>query len=169
MQTYTQVMVSQNENKGRFVAEYVISDLLSEFNYSITDTDIYCPVDLKGVVSSTTETKEFNVEIKQRNKDIEKYGAYAELRVDKYNRMMSVSQGDTALLYMVLLNEETAYIFDIKKLDWDKVETFIWTIRKTQVDPSSGYADYPTYKIPYDQAIAKIDCKEYFKKWYAKP
>ena len=160
--------VEKNEEKGRFVAEYVLSDFLRNYDYYVTSTPINCSVDLKGTVSTTNRSLDFQVEVKQRFKtdeQLKKYGNKVELRVDKYERMLSESPNGTALLYMVLLNENTAYIFNMKKLDWSRVETFNWRIKQTQVDPHSPYKYFPTYIIPTDLAIGKIDCTKYFKIW----
>lgn len=165
---YVSEQIQKNEEKGRYVAEMVLSDFLKDYDYCVTATPVDCFVDLKGTITTTNRNLDFQVEVKQRKKSEEqilKYGNNVELRVDKFNRMLTESPNGTALLYMVLLNESTAYIFSMKKLDWSKVETFEWWIKQTQVDPNSPYVCYPTFKIPTELAIRKYDCSKYFQQW----
>lgn len=165
---YISEQVQKNEEKGRYIAENVLSDFLKNYQYSVTATPVDCYVDLKGTITTSKRNIDFQVEVKQRYKSEEqimKYGSNVELRVDKYNRMLTESPNGTSLLYMVLLNESTVYLFNMKKLDWSKVTTFNWKIRQTQVDPNSPYLYYPTYKIPTTLAFAKLDCSKYFQQW----
>lgn len=153
------------EQKGRFVASKCLEEIFSNYNLTLTGTALTCPVDIKGTVSTTDKSAKFNVEVKQRNKSEEQLLKYptAELRIDKYQRMLSETNTDTALFYCVLLNSEWCYIFNLKKLDWNKVSKFDWYIRKTQVDDNSPYLCYPTYSIPLELASKVIPCSEYFK------
>lgn len=167
-QNYISEQVQKNEEKGRYVAENVLSDFLKNYQYNITATPITSYVDLKGTVTTTQKNLDFQVEVKQRFKTEEqilKYGSNVELRVDKYKRMLSESPNGTSLLYMVLLNESKAYLFNMKKLDWSKVSTFNWKIKQTQVDPNSPYLYYPTFKIPTNLAFVTLDCSKYFQQW----
>lgn len=114
---YISAECQKNEEKGRYVAEYVLSDFLKNYKFTVTSTPLTCPVDLKGTVSNTTISKDFQVEVKQRIKSEEQLLKYpnCELRVDKYKRMLTESPTGTSLLYMVLLNEEKALIFNLKR------------------------------------------------------
>lgn len=153
------------ETKGRFVVTHCLNDIFNNYTITTTQTSLTCPVDIKGTISSTDKCARFNVEVKQRNKSEEQLLKYptAELRVDKYNRMLQETPNGTALLYCILLNQEWCYVFNLKKLDWSKVSTFTWKIKRTQVDPNSPYDYYPTYSIPLDLAVRKVPCSEYFK------
>lgn len=165
-QTYS-TEFEKHEAKGRYVAECALNDWLGKFTLTMTETEITCPVDIAGTVSTTDKTVNFVIEVKERFKNEEQLIKYpeCELRVDKFQRMLSEAPNGTSLLYMVLLNEEVGYIYNMKKLDWSKVTTFNWRIKQTQVDPNSPYLYYPTYKIPTELAIAKLDISEYCKQW----
>lgn len=158
-------IINKQENKDRYVASLCLERIFqNRKNLSITATPITDSVDLRCSVDTTP----FNVEIKERfknEKNLEKY-PFAELRVDKYNRMREETPKGTSLLYMVLLNEDRCLIFNLDKLDWSKVEKFDWWIKKTQVDPNSGYTKEPMYNIPYSLANVNISCSEYYKQFY---
>ena len=160
----TSAKCQAEELKGRYVATNCLNEIFSNYTVTTTGTPLTCPVDIKGSISTTDKCAKFNVEVKQRNKSEEQLLKYptAELRIDKYNRMLSETPNGTALLYIVLLNKEWCYVFNLKKLDWSKVSTFDWWIKQTQVEDNSPYKCYPTYSIPLELACRKINCSEYF-------
>lgn len=166
-ENYISAKCQENELKGRYVAEKCLSELLKNYEYTVTSTELSCPVDLKCCVTSTNNEIKFNVEVKQRTKNEEQLLKYpnCELKVDKFNRMLTETPIGTSLIYMVLLNESTCYFFNLRKMDWNQVTTFDWRIKKTQVDPNSPYLVYPTYSIPTSLAFAKMDCSKYFQQW----
>lgn len=174
MQTYNnyyanQLMCQQNEVIGRTIGTMCLNDIFEPYkdNMVLTETSLTCPVDLKGTISVTEKNVNFCVEVKQRNKTEEQLKKYpcCELRVDKYQRMLQETPIGTTLLYMVLLNETTCYLFNLSKINMNELETFNWRIRETEVDSNSPYKYYLTYKIPTELAFKKIDCSEYFNIW----
>lgn len=81
--------------------------------------------------------------------------------------MLKESPKGSYLFYMVLLNNETCYIFNIKKIDWSKINTFDWWIKETQVDPNSPYHKYKTFSLPTSLAMKTVDCSKYFEMYNA--
>ena len=160
-----QKKIELQEKKDRFIATKCLQQILSGgTELEINPTDILDYVDLNcSIKNRKGKTVPFNVEIKERYKDekqLEKY-PNAELKVSKLKRMKSVTNKGTKLLYMVLLNDKECLLFDLDKLDWTKVDTHIWRIKKTQLDPNSGYIDELTHFIPYALAIKRIDISKY--------
>lgn len=157
------------EEKGRTIGTMCLNEILERYKgkMEITGTALNCPVDLKGSISTTDKNINFNVEVKQRNKTEEQLINYpcCELRCDKYQRMLEVTPKGTTLLYMVLLNETTCYLFNLSKINMNELETFNWRIKVTEVDSNSDYKNYLTYKIPIELASKTIDCSEYFNNW----
>lgn len=162
-------IITKQENKDTFIANLCLETIFqSKKNLNVTVTPYGAAVDLNCSVDYDTKTIPFNVEIKERFKSeetLKKY-PYAELRVDKLERMRKETPEGTSLLYMVLLNEERCLVFNLNKLDWSKVKTFDWWIKKTQVDPNSGYTKETMYNIPYNLASVNISCSEYYKQFY---
>lgn len=168
--------IESNESRDRYVAARMIYDSFKEgvSNITLTPTDIKCAVDLKCSCTvplpeyTSSTTCNFNVEIKERYKDEENLKKYpdVELKVSKYQRMKRESQGKF-LFYIVLLNEKTGYIFDLTDINKIQgLQTFNWTIKKTQLDPNSGYETVPTYLIPTSNAVRKIDITQYYRDYY---
>ena len=154
------------EFKDRYVATECLKELLKKGkDLKINPTDITDYVDLRcSVINLEDRYIPFNVEIKERIKSEQQLAKFpnAELKVAKYDRMRKATRKGTRLLYMVLLNKETCLVFDLDKLDWTKVEKKNWRIKQTQMDENSPYIEVPTYFIPYNLAICKMNCKEYY-------
>ena len=157
------------EEKGRTIGTMCLNDIFEPYkdNMVLTGTALTCPVDINGSISVSDKSVNFNVEVKQRNKTEEQLikWPYCELRVDKYQRMLQETPKGTTLLYMVLLNESTCYLFNLSKINMNELETFNWRIKVTEVDSNSPYRNYLTYKIPTELAFKTIDCSEYFNIW----
>lgn len=131
--------------------------------YHICSSPRGCSVDLYGM---NNRLEPFCVEIKERIKskeNLEKY-PWAELKVEKLNRMRLARSGK--LYYMTLLNEEICYLWDMDKIDWDKVGVFEWEIKNCQMSSYSSKSSYMTYQIPFSMAIDSCYCGDYFYDWY---
>lgn len=158
-------IITAQEKKDRFIASKCLTELLSKGkDLQIKPTEITDSVDLNcSVVNKNNKKIPFNVEIKERYKSDYQLKLYpnAELKADKLKRMKSVTPKGTKLFYMVLLNNKECLLFDLDKLDWSKVTTKYWHIKRTQVNPNSDYIDVLTHFIPYDLALKRIDITEY--------
>lgn len=163
-------VIEKQEFRDRMIAIWILKDCCTGKDLKMWRTSIKDPIDLRGECNFMGSPYKFNLEIKERNKTGKLLQLYphAELRVDKYQRMRENTEYDTHLLYMQLLNEKTCYIFNLTTLNWNKVGTFTWNIKKTQMDENSGRRDYLTYSIPYDQAFLTMDCSKYFEDYKKK-
>lgn len=160
-------LIEMQEFRDRMIAVWILKDCCTGTNLKMWRTNLKDPVDLRGECMFMGSTFKFNVEIKERmkNEELQKLYPHATLRVDKYNRMREKTEYDTNLLYMLLQNEKTCYLFNLSALNWNKVDTFNWKIKKTQMDNNSGYKEYLTYAIPYDQAFLTLDCSNYYEEY----
>lgn len=161
--------IEEQERKDRFVASKCLEHLFSKGkNLTIVPTEITDYVDLNcSVVNLKDRLIPFNVEIKERFKNEEQLAKYpnAELKEEKLERMRNATKEGVKLLYMVLLNNKTCLVFDLDNLDWSKVEKRNWRIKRTQLNPNSDYITVPTYFIPYELAVATMDCSGFFNEW----
>lgn len=158
-------LVALHEDLGRTVAANCIRKVLSGYEVSLSNTSIYSAVDLEGTVISGGRNYNFNVEVKERSKTKDQLQRYpdCELRVDKYVRMMKETPEGTELLYCVLLNKSTCYIFNLKRIDWDKVNMVDWKVNKLQVNQNSETKSYRIFQIPTELAWVTLDCTEFYK------
>lgn len=157
-----------HENKDRYIATKCLEHLFRPYTVTIAGTTLYSPVDLICTVDAGDKVGKFNVEVKSRNKDAEKLAKYpnCELKVDKLERILKATPENTVGLYMVLLNDTTCIVYNLKVIDWSKVETFNWRLLETQVNPDSTYKNYLTYSIPISLAVAKLDITGYIQDYY---
>lgn len=127
--------IEAQEAQDRYVAVECLKWLLRKgTDLETKPTQISDYVDLNcSIIDGQGNKIPFNVEIKERLKTAEQLIKYphAELKVDKFNRMRSVTPPGTRLLYMVLLNKTTCLIFNLDTLDWTKVQTKKWRIKRT--------------------------------------
>lgn len=160
-------LIEMQEFKDRSIAAWILKDCCTGENLRMWKRSVKDPVDLSGECMFMGSPFKFNLEIKERNKseELQKLYPHATLRVDKYNRMREKTEYDTHLLYMLLQNEKTCYLFNLTTLNWKKVDTFDWIIKKTQMDKHSGKMSYPTFAIPYDQAFLTLDCSKYYEEY----
>ena len=89
-----------------------------------------------------------------------------ELKTLELDTLKYITPDNVQLYYMVLLNEEKCMLFNLDKLDWNKVKTVTWHIKKTQYWDQSYYVDTPVYMIPYEMAEAECDCTQYYQDYY---
>jgi len=163
--TTTQKIYNQ-EIKGRFIGSKCLNKMFGGRDLKIQPTAIKESVDLKcNAYGKSGKRANFNVEVKERYKNqenLKKY-PYAELKVDKLNRMRKATPQGTKLFYMVLLNAKEMLLFDIDKIDFSKVKIFNWWTKKCQEDENSELIETPIYQIPYKLAIKKLDITQYFE------
>ena len=158
-------MIEAQETKDRFIASKCLRKLLNQGKnkVKIKPAGITSHIDLRCNYMNIP----FYVEIKERYKDeanLESF-PYAELKVEKFNNMDYITPENTKLYYMVLLNEEKCMLFDLYGLDWSKVKTVTWHIKKTQYWDQSYYVDTPVYMIPYELAEVTCSCSEFYEEY----
>ena len=158
------------EVKDRWIATQILKNDVFEHgeNVRITATNFVEHIDLKGsVVNKKGKRIKFNVEIKERFKNPINYVKYpnAELKQWKLNYLIQNTPSDTKLLYMVMVNKTECYIYQLDKIDFTKLDTFVWYIRSCQMDNTSNYVPNITYKLPFSMATKKVDCAKYYKEW----
>ena len=105
-----------------------------------------------NVTKGNNIKKQYTVEIKERNvpclEDLESLP----LKVKKYCNIKSHSGNKTPLV-IYLVNGEEYYIFDLNKLDLNKVEIRNWNIPKVQYSDKHIYEEQPTFFLPLNQSI----------------
>lgn len=164
----TKERINKQEDKYRYITINFIKDLFSGYTITaISGTPTTEGVDVRFSAITSNGIETYDVEVKERNKTEQKLKQYptSELKHSKYNSMCS-AHTNNKLIYIQYVNE-VAYIYDMDKLNWNKVKTYNWKIKKTQYDDNSEYQIVPTYFIPYNQSLLKINAHKYFKDYYA--
>lgn len=164
----TKERIDKQEEKYRYITIRFLKDLFSGYTITaISGTPTQEGVDVRFSAITNNGIVTYDVEVKERNKTEQQIKQYptSELKLSKYNSMCS-AHTNNRLIYIQYVNE-VAYIYDMDKLDWDKVRTYNWKIKKTQYDDDSEYIIVPTYFIPYNQTLKKINVEKYYSDYYA--
>ena len=164
--------IDAQEEKDRYVAIRCMEDtvdLQPRQALRTLPTDIKSHIDLICVIQDwyANPVKWYDIEIKERNKtkeNVVKY-PYAELKVSKYNNMLKDKGPNSDLLYIVLLNQKLALIFNLTSLDWTKVQRTTWNIKEIQYEEESDTRDTEVYLIPYTMAERMINCDTYYSEY----
>lgn len=108
------------------------------------------------------------VEIKARNKTSELMEKYpcSELKVAKYERVMNCAKEYDKVYYIQLINEETAYLYNLREIDFTQVKRERWAIKKVQFSSTSTIEEEETYMIPYTMGKRFDGISQYYKDFY---
>ena len=162
----TKERIKKQEKKYRYITTLLLNDLFSGTTNTIKHTPYWEKVDVRFTATTDNYTNyTYDIEVKERNKDIIE-SPFAELKVEKYERMKKVNY-NKKLLYIVFLNKQEAYIYDLSSINLDTIEQKLWHIKETQYDDSSEYEDVLTYFIPVSKAIKIINVEKYYKLYNA--
>lgn len=142
METYNNEFkekIQQQEKKD-------LTNCLQFFNYQFDKIEYQIPEDIRSDVYITATTIlnneiEYNVEIKQRNCNIDTYPDSI-LQVDKYNYL--VSDKTKIPVYYVIYNDCIA-VYNLSKIDINKVEKRWQQMNRNTLD----YSDKKIYKEVY--------------------
>lgn len=149
--------IEKKENDDFQVAEKVMNEILKNNHPKIEKTPSYTSVDLRLTAHTHNKIVKMAVEIKERNS---KGFVQIPLTCRKYCLMQNERNEDERLLYFIIFDKNKYLIFDLDKINWNKVKCRMWNIRKTQMDDDSRYEWTPTFFIPITEATYKgeIEC-----------
>ena len=94
----------------------------------------------------------YAIELKSRKQDITKYTTLP-ITVRKLCNLMKARKKGDKLIYMVLLNNEEYYIFDLDTIQVPLTSIDFWNIKKVQFDNASLQEETPTIFLTLDKAI----------------
>lgn len=133
----------------------ILSNIFNRWNTSFTQTPEFSPSDMRFQVQKDNSSFKYNVEIKTRNQDMNRYKTLP-LKMSKYCRLLADTKHDEKLIYVVLVNGEEYYIFDLDKVDLNQCEFKNWKIQKQEYNVNgSAYEEVPAMFIPINQIIFK--------------
>lgn len=153
------------ERKDRKIMAMVLTELFADKvnSFMITNLPKSAYIDLTMTISHKGVQKVYDFEIKERNKDIVKYPT-AELKQKKLNEMMAVSNPSNALYYAVLVNQSELFLYDVRAIDWDSLQTVNWNIKKRQMEDGCKSQTELTYIIPISLASYRMDVRHIYNR-----
>lgn len=165
--TETEHRIYAQEMKYRYITTKFLKELFKGKIIAISGTPVLEGVDIRFSAMTKGEMITYDVEVKERNKSNEQMITYpsSELKKSKFHSM-TTAHTNQHLIYIQYVNE-VAYIYDMDKIDMDDIPIGMWRIKKTQYADNSEYVEYPTYFIPYDMTVKKINASKYYKDYAA--
>lgn len=140
------------------ITSLVMKDLYTKYNatYSMEKMPTYSSVDATMSVHKGERKNQYKVEIKSRYVNNEEYKKTMPITVEKFLRVKESSVNATPLV-VYLLNNEQYYIFNLNKIDLNKVIMKLWKIEKIQYSETSKKEEIPTIFLPVDMAVCTGD------------
>ena len=159
--------IHEQELKYRFLGSNLLYNIFSKSisgdinsSISIESTPMTCNCDLNMSITFKGKTTDYAIEIKERNKSkeiLERY-PFAELKPQKLKLMRNEAK-NRKLIYIVFLNKEKAFIFDINAIDFSKIELREILNKKVQFNNDSKLDNEWIYEIPYSMAVKTVDIR----------
>ena len=147
--------VNLQEDIDYLQAKKVFQSILSGYDPKFTQTAQLDPSDMRfNYTNKQGKNRYFNVEIKARYQDMEKYDTLP-LKCSKYCDLIDDTMTFEKPLYIVLLNDSEYFIFDLTQLNWNDIKIKNWKINAVEYDPRNDQREkvkQPTFFIPIKQA-----------------
>lgn len=137
-------LVNLQEKKDFNITLGIMTNIFKQYGYKtkMTQTEPYSSVDANMVVTKNEKKKFYKVEIKERNQ--KEPITTLPLKVKKYIKIMETVENATPLV-IYLVNGKDFYIFDLNKIDLNKVQMKNWNIPKVQYVDKHEYEEQPTF------------------------
>jgi len=170
---YTRLRIEKQEAKDAYIVERMLQDNV-RYNHTISSfttqpTQMGTHYDLTSTFIANGKVIRCAYEIKERNKsdwDVIN-NPYSELKDQKVKAILNCTKGYNGVFYISIVNGKTAYMWNLKAIDWDKQDSFIWHIKKTQFSRSTEMEDALTYKLYWKDAVLKVDITKYLEEYNA--
>ena len=94
----------------------------------------------------------YAIELKSRTQDLSKYTTLP-ITVRKLCNLQKARKEGEKLIYMVLLNNEDYYIFDLDNIQLPLTSIAFWNIKKVEMDDDSIKEPTETIFLPIDRSI----------------
>lgn len=131
----------------------ILSRLFKKYNPQFSRMAKGCVFDAKMYfITNDNEVYRYNIEIKSRKQNMEEYDTLP-LTVQKYCNVKEACKLGEKAIYLSIVNEEEYYIFDIDKLDMNKVKIKNWYINDIEYSDSPTKKKIPTMFIPVTEAV----------------
>lgn len=131
----------------------ILSRLFKKYNPQFSMMAKGCVFDAKMYfITNDNEVYRYNIEIKSRKQNMEEYDTLP-LTVQKYCNVKDACKLGEKAIYLSIVNEEEYYIFDIDKLDMNKVIIKNWYINDIEYSDNPTKKKIPTMFIPITESV----------------
>lgn len=151
----TEQMIEQ-EKKDFNITKKIMKKIFSTYgaHAKLEQTSIYSPYDaLMTVTSGKKNIKKYAVEIKERNQNLEVFDCLP-ITAKKFIKVKDAAfKNNLTPIVIYLVNDEDYFIYDLNKLDLNKVELKNWNIKKVEYSLTSDLVPTPAFFLPLNQCI----------------
>ncbi len=148
--TIKQERINKQEDIDYINTQRIFQTILNGYDATFTQTGLFDASDMRFNYTTTKgDTRKFNVEIKTRNQDMDKYDTL-QLKCSKYCDLVDDTLPDEKLLYVVLVNDTDYFIYDLDNIDWKAVQCRNWVINDYEYSPDGHRKKIkvPTFFFP---------------------
>lgn len=141
--------IQEQERKDYAQTKKIMERIFAAYDASVemSQTKPFSAYDAKMKINGK---RKYTVEIKERSST--EYDTMP-LKVKKYCSIMESTKEDETPIAIYLVGEEHYYIFNLRKLDLNKVVIKNWNIPKVQFSDRKEYEPQPTFFIPISMCV----------------
>ena len=147
-----QERIEKQEEQDFRLANAILHTLFQPFQPLTEKMPSKSNYDMRLSAFTNQSTHIYAIELKSRKQDLSKYKTMP-ITVRKLCNMQKARKEGEKLIYMVLLNNEEYYIFDLDTIQVPLTSIAFWNIKKVEMDDDSIKEETPTIFIPINRAI----------------
>ena len=147
-----QERIEKQEEQDYHIANGILKQLFTPFKPLTEKMPSKSNYDMRLSAFTNQAMHVYAIELKSRTQDLTKYKTLP-ITVRKLCNMQKARKEGDKLIYMVLLNNEEYYIFDLDTIQVPLTSIAFWNIKKVQFDDDSTKEPAPTIFLPLEKAI----------------
>lgn len=147
-----QERIEKQEEQDFRIANAILHTIFQPFQPITEKMPSKSTYDMRLSAFTNQSTYIYAIELKSRKQDITKYTTLP-ITVRKLCNMQKARREGDKLIYMVLLNNEEYYIFDLDTIQLPLSSIAFWNIKKVEMDDDSTKEPTPTIFLPIEKAI----------------
>ena len=146
-----QTKIELKEQEDYHIANAILKSIFQTFKPLTEKMQSKSNYDMRMSAFTNQSTHIYAIELKSRKQDLTRYKTLP-ITVRKLCNLMKARKEGEKLIYMVLLNNEEYYIFDLDNIQLPLTSIAFWNIKKVQFDDSIKEPT-PTIFLPIEKAI----------------
>ena len=149
-----QERIEKQEEQDFIIANAILHNIFQPFQPLTEKMPSKSNYDMRMSAFTNQSMHVYAIELKSRKQDITKYTTLP-ITVRKLCNMQKARREGDKLIYMVLLNNEEYFIFDLDTIQVPLTSIAFWNVKKVEMDDDSIKEPTPTIFLPLDKAIIR--------------
>lgn len=146
--------IEKQEEQDFRIANAILHNIFQPFQPLTEKMPSKSNYDMRMSAFTNQSMHVYAIELKSRKQDITKYTTLP-ITVRKLCNMQKARREGDKLIYMVLLNNEEYFIFDLDTIQVPLTSIAFWNVKKVEMDDDSIKEPTPTIFLPLDKAIIR--------------